>query len=492
MMIRLVKYLIPLMACAYSCTCSTKQEIPEQNESEVARIMKSGTLRVVLDYNSTNYFIYRGRPMGFEYEILNHLANDMRVKLEITVRNNDETLFQDLYDKKYDLLAKNLTISKNKDELIEYTYPLIQPSQVLVQRKPEKWRTMNSDSVEKALIRNQLDLEGKIIYVPKGSSQEIRLNNLSEEIGADIKIVTDSIDDIEYLIEMVSKGEIDYTVCHENIASANKRYYPDIDVETPVSFPQNQAWAVRADSPEWLDYLNNWLSNFKKTSTFSILYDKYFISSKTSSRFNSNYHSYTGGLLSPYDDLIKQLAQEANIDWLLVAAIICQESGFDPEAQSWRGAGGLMQIMPESAETFGTEDYLEPANNIRTGIKLLQWLDGRFKTEIPDSTERIKFVLASYNAGIGHVHDAQRLAVKYDKSPVIWEQNVDYFILNKSLSKYYKDTVVKFGYCRGTEPFQYVTKVLDIYHHYHNVMNYRVANERLREQFLQVKLKIKS
>ena len=484
-MVRLFKYLI-LLACAYSCTCSTKQETPKQNESEVTRIMKSGTLKVVLDYNSTNYFIYRGRPMGFEYEILNHLANDMRVKLEITVRSNDETLFQDLYDKKYDLLAKNLTISKNKDDLIEYTHPLIQPPQVLVQRKPEKWRTMNSDSVEKSLIRNQLDLEGQRIYVPKGSPQEIRLNNLSDEIGAEIEIVTDTIDDIEYLIEMVSKGEIDYTVCHENIASASQRYYPDIDVETPVSFPQNQAWAVRIDSPEWLEYINSWIKNFKKTSTFSVLYDKYFISSKTSSRFKSNYHSYTGGLLSPYDDLIKQLAQEANIDWLLIAAIICQESGFDPEARSWRGAGGLMQIMPESAETFGTEDYLEPANNIRTGIKLLQWLNERFKAEIPDSTERVKFVLASYNAGIGHVYDAQRLAVKYDKSPIIWEQNVDYFILNKSLSKYYKDPVVKFGYIRGTETFQYVTKVLDIYHHYHNVMNSRAANDRLREQSLLV------
>ena len=479
-MIRLLIQIFLLTTITYSCTCSTpKNEVSEKKETEVARIIKSGTLKVVLDYNSTNYFIYRGKPMGFEYEILKHLADDMRVKLEITVRDNDETLFQDLHDKKYDLIAKSLTVSKNKNELIEYTYPIIQSSQVLVQRKPEKWRAMTLYDIEKALIRNQLDLEDKKIYVPENSPQKTRLENLSDEIGADIEIVSDNFD-TEYLIEMVAKGEIDYTVCYDNIASASKRYYSDIDVETPVSFPQNQAWAIREGSPELLDYLNNWIINFKKTSTFAILYDKYFTSAKTSTRFKSDYHSFSGGKLSPFDDLIKKQADEADIDWLLISAIICQESNYDPDAESWMGAKGLMQIMPESAETFNVENYLEPSNNIKAGIKLLKWLNERFMDEIPDSTERLKFVLASYNSGIGHVRDAQQLATKYEKSPVLWEHNVDYFLLNKSSSKYYRDPVVKHGYCRGEETFNYVNNVLDMYHHYQNVMNSQARNNYYR------------
>jgi membrane-bound lytic murein transglycosylase F len=90
------------------------------------------------------------------------------------------------------------------------------------------------------------------------------------------------------------------------------------------------------------------------------------------------------------------------------------------------------------------------------------------KLRIEDADERIKFVLASYNVGIGHVLDAMSLADKYGKDPKIWENNVDYYLLHKSEPKYYNDPVVKFGYCRGEEPYHYVTEILERYEHYMN------------------------
>ena len=116
-----------------------------------------------------------------------------------------------------------------------------------------------------------------------------------------------------------------------------------------------------------------------------------------------------------------------------------------PKLNHGPGALGLMQIMPESADMFGIYDYAGPENNITVGVSLLKWLDGNFINEIPDSTERMKFVLASYNVGLGHVKDAQRLAEKYNKIPIVWTDNVDYFLLNKSSSRFYEDPVVKWG-----------------------------------------------
>ncbi|MCF6358696.1 MAG: lytic transglycosylase F, partial [Draconibacterium sp.] len=75
-----------------------------------------------------------------------------------------------------------------------------------------------------------------------------------------------------------------------------------------------------------------------------------------------------------------------------------------------------------------------------------------------------------YNIGMGHVKDAQRLADKYGKNRLIWTDNVDFFLLNKSSEKYYKDPVCRFGYCRGEEAYNYVSRVLSNYNHYLNVI----------------------
>ena len=460
--------LIILFSCRIGENKGKKSIFNKKNE--LTRIMRSGRLRAVVDYNSTNYFVYRGKPMGFKYELLRLLADDMGLELEISVSNNLRETFEGLNSNQYDLVAKNLTVTKKRDETMEFTIPLEQTRQVLVQRKPKNWQNMPALAVEDSLIRNQLDLAGKKVHVQKNTAYYRRLINLSDEIGEEIIIVEDSGNGVEQLISMVANGKIDYTVCDENVAKVNQSYFPNLDVATPVSFPQNIAWAVRNDSGEWLKYLNNWIRNIKKTATYNILYRKYFENSRSGPMMASDYHSAGGGKISPYDNLIKAAAKEANLDWRFVAAVIYRESRFNAHAESWAGAYGLMQVMPGSADLFRINDYEEPEENIKVGVRLLKWLDEKFAAEIPDSTERIKFTLASYNVGLGHVKDAQRLAKKYDKDPTVWKNNVDYFLLNKSASKFFTDPVVRWGYCRGEEPYQYVNKVLTTYRHYRNII----------------------
>ena len=436
---------------------------------DLKRILESGKLRVVVDYNSTSYFVYKGRPMGFQYDLLQELAKDMNVQLEIMVSNNLDETFRGLRRKKYDLIAKNLTITKPRTENADFTVPLMQTRQVLVQRKPDNYKQMSALSIENHLIRNQLDLAGKKVMVQRNTSYYKRMLNLSEEIGADIEIEQDSIYGVEQLVAMVARGEIDYTVCDENVAKVNQTYYPNIDVKTPVSFPQNIAWAVRKGSPGWLEYLDSWITNFTTTAKFRIIYQKYFENSRSSQMVFNDFHSLKGRF-SEFDDMIKEESAGSGFDWRLIAAIVYQESQFNPEAQSWAGAYGLMQVMPETGDMFRINDIEDPRLNVRVGIKNLQWLNEQLIPEVADSTERMKFVLAAYNVGLGHVLDAQRLAKKYEKDPNKWEGNVDYFLLNKSASRFYKDEVVKWGYCRGEEPFNYVNSVISIYMHYKNAI----------------------
>jgi membrane-bound lytic murein transglycosylase F len=183
---------------------------------------------------------------------------------------------------------------------------------------------------------------------------------------------------------------------------------------------------------------------------------------------NSNYFVLNSGKISPYDEEIKRYSEQLHWDWRLLASLIKQESNFNPGIKSWAGAYGLMQIMPSTAQLFGFDSARSPQTNIAIGVKLLKWLDKRFYYIVPDKVERLKFVLAAYNVGIGHVIDAQLLAQKYHKNMQKWD-DVKIFLLNKSKPRYYKDPVVRFGYCNGVQPCNYVTEVLSRFQHYKNL-----------------------
>jgi membrane-bound lytic murein transglycosylase F len=128
-----------------------------------------------------------------------------------------------------------------------------------------------------------------------------------------------------------------------------------------------------------------------------------------------------------------------------------------------------MQIMPGTASLYGRDSTTSIKDNVALGVKYLKWLNLRFITSVPDDNERIKFVLAAYNVGLGHVFDARKLAAKYHKDPNKWAI-VEFYLLNKSKPGYYKDPVVEFGYCNGGQPTRYVAEVLNRYRHYKNIV----------------------
>lgn len=434
---------------------------------DLKQIKERGRLVAVTDYNSTNYFIYRGQPLGFQFELLKRLAEHLDVKLEIVVNNNLDEAFKGLLDGSYDIIANNLTVTKNRSRIVQFTNPHSQTRQVLVQRVPSK-KALVSDSGHK-LLRNQLDLAKKTVYVQKASSYARRLYNLSDEIGDTIRVV-EVPQEVEELIELVSKGEIDYTVCDENVAKVNATYFTNLDVKTAISFPQNIAWAVRKDAPELLTSINQWIDQYKTTYSYALLYSKYFENIKSATIVNSDYYAISTGMISQYDQFIKKYSKEINWDWKLLASLIYQESRFKPQVKSWAGAYGLMQLMPVTANRFGVTKYSPPEEHIRAGVDFIKWLYDRFENEDMTEEEKIKFVLASYNVGYGHVSDARNLARKYGKNPNIWDDSVDQFLLSKSNPKFYRDPVVKYGYCRGTETYAYVTSILERHRHYQNII----------------------
>jgi len=443
---------------------------PEARITNMEMIREYGALKVVTEYNSISYFLYRGQPLGFQYEMLQDLANHLDLTLEVSVSNDLEMNFNDLSEGKVDLIAMNLTITSERKSEVAFTEPLLQTRQVLVQRKPSQWEKMNHKQLEAELIRNQLDLEGKEVYVQAASVYENRLHSLSNEIGGGIDIREVNLES-EQLIQRVALGEIDYTVCDENVGLVNATYYPQLDVGTAISFPQYVAWAVHPRSDSLKKVIDQWIADYRRTDRYAILYNKYFNNRHSYRSIHSEFYTLGSGKISEYDDVIRKESERIDWDWRLLASLIYQESRFNPEAVSWAGAFGLMQMMPVTARSYGISMESSPADQIKAGASFIKWLDDRFMEVIPDRSERIKFVLASYNIGLGHIQDARRLAERYESDPNIWFDSVDQWLLKKSQPEYYSDEVVRHGFARGVETYNFVRDILTRYEHYKNIVN---------------------
>ena len=431
-------------------------------------IKARGRLIAITDFNSANYFIYKGEPMGFTFDLLKAFADHLGVSLDIVTETHLKEAVKMLNSGQVDLIASGLTPGFSKDSPYNLTGPVTETRQVLVQRKPKNSRKLKVNKIEQGMVRSMSDISNKTVYVEEGSSMSglLRTNGQDEKISV-VEVPYDS----DILVELVESGEIDYAVCDENIAGVSASRYPDLDVSTPLSEMRPHSWAIRKEHSVMLQKeLDQWLITFRKTGTYAMLYDKYFNYARSGDIVKSDYSSAGLGKVSPWDDLIKLYSESISWDWRLLASLICQESRFIPNVQSKKGAYGLMQVMPETGKYFGIDITSSPRNNIKAGTEYIKWLNSIFDRRITDEEERTHFILAAYNAGPGHVLDAMNLARKNGDDPTKWKNNVEVWLQKKSDPKYFTDSVVKNGYFPGKESVAFVNEVLGRYRHYKNII----------------------
>ncbi|MCG9970532.1 transglycosylase SLT domain-containing protein [Christiangramia crocea] len=462
----LVLFLFLFTNCEKSKKTVTIAEEPALKR-DLEAIKKDGKLKALTVYSATSYFLYRGQPMGYEYELLKRFAEHLDLELEMVVVKDLDELITKLNQGEGDILAHGLAITGNRKESVSFTNYLYLTKQVLVQKKPDNWRSMHWHKLENALIQDAIELLQDTVSIREGSSYSERIINLSDELGGKIHIeklpgemATDEI------IKQVAQGNIKYTVADNNIARIMASYYPILDIQVPVSFSQRIGWATRKNSPELLKATNLWLEDFRKEVDYNVIYNKYFKNKKNfRRRVKSDFYSLNKEEISPYDELIQKHAEKIDWDWRLVASLIYQESRFDPNNSSWANAKGLMQLMPKTAEELGVQDRSDPSQSISGGTKYLNQIWNKFE-KIEDSIQRTKFTMASYNCGLYHVKDAQNLATKRGLDATVWDDNVEDMILALSLPKNYNNPVIKYGYVRGIEPYNYVNQIFERYAHY--------------------------
>jgi membrane-bound lytic murein transglycosylase F len=263
----------------------------------------------------------------------------------------------------------------------------------------------------------------------------------------------------ESLIEAVANRKIDVTIADSNVAFLNRRYYPDIRLAFPVEIPQFLGWAVANGEGALLKKINQFFKKIKKDGTFHDIYSRYYADKDTFEYLDvKRFQERIQSRFPRYEETIKEASDLYEFDWRLVAALIYQESQFNPWAKSFSGVRGLMQLTEPTAEEMGIENRVNPRESIMGGVRYFRELHDLYdKASEPDRT---RIALAAYNVGKGHVLDARRIASRKNLDPNKWS-SLEKTLPLLSEPRYYKKS--RFGYCRGREPVIHVQNIVTYY-----------------------------
>jgi membrane-bound lytic murein transglycosylase F len=435
--------------------------IPEKDA--LSRIYERGFLIALTNSNSLDYFIQNGQPMGYQLELLESLADYLKIPLKIIALNDMEKLYYYLDLNVADLFACNLPVTAEGKKLLHFSQPLGETRQVLIQRKPVSGKKNNHN-----LISQFKDLSRDTVHIIHSPFLKSLLRPVLRKAGQQVVLIEEKGLTPEELIRMVSQGKISYAICDENVALVAKRCYRNIDAGVLVTSFHPYAWGVKSSSDSLLRKVNAWMKEAKKKGEMKQIALSYFNNPRTNRYFYSDYFSVKQPVLSPFDGQIRELSKTISWDWRLLASLIYEESKFRTGLTSSHHATGLMQLMPETARKFGMDSASSPARQLLAGVKFIQWLNQQLLPEIIDRRERINFILASYNVGLGKVLAAREKAVRSGKDPNRWNNNVDYYLTRRK-----KGTIASlqdsgidlspYGTAGG-----FVANILERYHHYKN------------------------
>lgn len=461
---------VAVVAAIAALTVRTAPPQREKPKAATSRTQLPDTLRAVTLYGPTSYFSYRDEAMGADYEMLSRFAGDHKMALELMVASGVPEMLEMLRKGEVDMIAYEVPRIAEYRKDVAFCGKNRVTHQVLVQPKGDS-------------ITDVTSLIGKTLYVEKDSKYQYRLMNLNDELGGGIGIeavTTDTLETADLLV-MVNNGELPLTVTDSDMANACASMLRNIDASLPVSMDQYASWVVAKNDTLLANTLDRWTKSVGYAAADQDVNEKYFRhlieSAVADSEFQngegasaSGSHTTTGaqvrpdGSISDFDGLFRKYAAEIGWDWRELAAIGYVESGFKPHVVSWAGARGLMQIMPSTARTWGVADRIDnPDANVYAAAQTLAKLDKSLAKRIADPEERRKFVIASYNSGLGHILDAIELAKKYGRNPTVWYGNVRDMALLKMKPQYYNDPVVKHGYFRGQETVDFVDRVRAAY-----------------------------
>jgi len=408
-------------------------------------ILDTGVLKVGTTYGLTTYYNGATGPVGFEYELAEGFADYLGVKLEVFPYYNLNDLFPQLTNAHLDMIAAGISVSPERYQKFKFGPGYQRVSEKLVFKQGKEWpRTIK-------------DLNGDLVIAAGSSHHESLLRLKQDNQQLSWQETEDS--DMEELLEMVLREELDYTIADSNILALMRRRYPELSIGFSISPEQDIAWAVNKDRDDsLLAALIEYFGIIQNNGILAALEDKYFGHVRLFNYVDTReFIKSSREVLPKFKPWFVQYSND--LDWRLIAAMSYQESHWQPKARSFTGVRGMMMLTLTTAKELGIVSRLDPEQSIKGGAKYLTNLLKRIPDRITQP-DRLWFALASYNVGLGHLEDARVLTERQGANPDMWV-DVKIRLLQLRQKKYYKTT--RYGYARGNEAVAYVDNIRRYY-----------------------------
>jgi membrane-bound lytic murein transglycosylase MltF len=429
-------------------------------------MVKRRVIRVLVPYSKTFYFVDRAVQRGLSYEATRHLERHLNEKLKsghirlsvvcIPVRRDE--MIPALLEGRGDIAMGNLTITPERLQHVDFTYPTVRGAVEIVVAGPGA-----------EPLAGAADLSGKEVYVRQSSSYYQSLEALNAELArADqapvkIRLAPENLE-AEDILEMVNAGLVKLTIAEDYIARFWQQVFPrltplpNVTVRTGAEI----AWMIRKNSPKLKAELDAFLIRAEKSGQHNVA--RYLKSIKwvkaATSREDLRRFEQAVALFRKYGDRYE-------LDHLLLMAQGYQESGLRQEARSPVGAIGIMQVMPATGESMRVGDITKIEPNIHAGTKFLRSMVNEYYAKEPmDDLNKGLFAFAAYNAGPGRIGQLRRLAAQRGLDPNVWFNNVELVAAEKI----------------GRETVTYVSNIYKYYLAYQMIAEEHAERARTKEE----------
>jgi membrane-bound lytic murein transglycosylase F len=402
-----------------------------------------------------------GAVGGLEWELLERFARKEKLRMKAVLVDHPDSMLLWLQQGRGDVIAAQLCPDGPARRFISFSAPYRFVAPLRAQ--------LNSDPLVRATVRKK---------TKKGTADTLWTScwspflGLTEAFDSAYRHIVIHVDSgvPEDVLARVSIGKRRAALVTDAIGKLEARRLPQVAFNPRLGRSVPLAFGLRSNAVSLAQALNTHLGSKKEQVALENL-----ITSYTNGQLTKGGALRTlpdlemeGDSISPYDSLFQAHADSTSYDWTLFAAVAFKESRFDTAARSFAGAEGLMQMMPGTAEMMGVDTAAGVDDHVRGATTYLAELDTLWRSSVPSKEQRVKFALASYNAGPGHVKDAQRLAERLGLDPKRWDGNVERAILLLAKPRFFTLPEARNGYCRGYETFWYVRDVIAAFEQFHH------------------------
>jgi membrane-bound lytic murein transglycosylase F len=416
----------------------------------------SDTLRVLVIEDPLTWEVRPKAVSGLEYDLLRRFAGKAGLHVTFTPMHHPDSMLMALQRGEGDLIAAQWTPRPEQRQWVRFSEPYRYVRPMLAVLREDPVPVAPGTPVLKAAASDTVELS---LWSPFVGSDYA----FDEALGHNTRIHVDPAVLPEEQLMSVVMGRHHAAIVTDARAAYEADRFPVLEFTGPLGEARPLCFVVRRNAPALLGALNTWLEDADEKEARRQFIAAYEWSIKGPGALKARNMPIKGDSISPFDEVFQRHAHVARWGWELLAVMAYKESRFDTTVVSSKGAQGLMQIMPRTGAKLGLDSTAVVSDHIRAAARYIAKLDTMWMRAVTDREQRLRFVLASYNAGPGHIIDAQRLAERLGLDPARWEHNVERAVLLLAKPRYYMEPGMKNGYCKGSQVFHYVRDVTAMY-----------------------------